>query len=148
MRPVARLDERGHPLAEPLVGHADDERVEDVRVGLERALDLLGEHLLAAGVDARVAAAEQRDRAVLLEPGEVAGHDVAHAVDLDEASSRSSPGPCSSRAGRARRARAGRSRRRSTGRPSSSMTIVFGPADHPRPARGLAAPFGDDADAR
>src|SRR4051812_41086534 len=64
--PGAGLDERGDPLAEPLVGLSDDERVEHVRVRLQRSLDLLREDLLAPGVDARVAAAEQRDRAVVL----------------------------------------------------------------------------------
>ena len=53
-------------------------------VGLQRALDLLGEDLLAAGVHAGVAAAEQRHRAVGLDPGEVAGHRVPLAVHLGE----------------------------------------------------------------
>ena len=51
---------------------------------LQRRLDLLGVDLLAARVDALRAAAEQRHRAVELEAGEVAGHRVALAVDLDE----------------------------------------------------------------
>ena len=79
-----RFDDRGHALPEPLVRDADDEHVEHVRVRHQRRLDLFGEDLLAAGVDAGVAAAEQRDRAVGLVPREVAGHGVALAVDLDE----------------------------------------------------------------
>ena len=54
------------------------------RVGLEHLLDLLGEHLLAAGVDAHRAAAEQGERAVGLDRGVVAGDRVALAVDDEE----------------------------------------------------------------
>src|SRR5690606_27495123 len=43
-----------------------------------------GEHLLAAGVDAHRAAAEERDLAVGVDRGEVAGAAVALAVDLEE----------------------------------------------------------------
>ena len=64
---------------------------------LDRHLDLFGVDLLPAGVDAVGAAAEQRDLAVLLDPGEVAGHRVARAVDLEEGRAPTSPGPCSSR---------------------------------------------------
>ena len=78
--PGAQLDQGGHPLAEPVVGHADDQCVEHVGVGLQRALDLFGVDLLAAGVHAGVAPAEQGDRAVFLDPGPVAGHRVAPAV--------------------------------------------------------------------
>jgi hypothetical protein len=46
-------------------------------VGLERLLDLLRVHLLAAGVDAHRTAAEQGDGAVGLHRGEVAGDGVA-----------------------------------------------------------------------
>ena len=77
---VARLHDRGDPLAPALVGHADDDGVEHGRVRLERGLDLLGEDLLAAGVDALRAAAEQRDRAVGLVDRHVAGQRVAHAA--------------------------------------------------------------------
>jgi hypothetical protein len=80
----AELDQRGHPLAEAVVGHAEDQRVEHVGVRLQRALDLLGEDLLAAGVHARVAAAEKGDRAVLLDPRPITGHRVALAVHLGE----------------------------------------------------------------
>ena len=54
-----RFDERGDRLAEALVGHADHGGVGDGRVQLQRLLDLLRVHLLAAGVDALAAAAEQ-----------------------------------------------------------------------------------------
>ena len=80
-RPGAGSHDGGDPLAPPLVGDADDEGVEHLRVGLQRRLDLLGVDLLAARVDALRAAAEQRHRAVELEAGEVAGHRVALAVD-------------------------------------------------------------------
>ena len=84
VRPVAGLDHGGDPLAPAVVGHADDDGVEDGGVGLERGLDLLGEDLLAAGVDALRAAAEQGDRAVGLEDGHVAGQRVAVAVGADD----------------------------------------------------------------
>jgi len=42
------LDDGSHPLAEPLVRFAGDERVEDGRVRLERLLYLLREDLLPA----------------------------------------------------------------------------------------------------
>ena len=47
-------------------------------------LHLFGEHLLATGVDARRAAAEQRDRAVVLDPGIVAGDRVPAPGDRSE----------------------------------------------------------------
>ena len=59
-----RLDERRDRLAEALVGHADDGGVGDRRVQLEHLLDLLRVDLLAAGVDALAAPAEQADGAV------------------------------------------------------------------------------------
>src|SRR5215472_3819610 len=75
--PLPQLHQGRHPLPEPFVGDADDQRVEHVGMGLQRALHLLGEDLLAPGVDARVAAAEQRYRAVGLDPRQVAGHRIA-----------------------------------------------------------------------
>ena len=77
---VAQLHHGGDPLAPALVLHADDRGVVDGRVGLHRGLDLLGVDLLAAGVDGDRAPAEQGDRAVLLDGGEVAGDGVAGAV--------------------------------------------------------------------
>ena len=50
-------------LAEAFVGDTDHEHVEHIGMRHEHALDLFGEHLLAAGVDAALAASEQRDRA-------------------------------------------------------------------------------------
>ena len=64
---------------------------------LEHLLDLLGEDLLAAGVDAHRPAAEQGDRAVGLDRGVVAGDRVALAVDHEERGRATSRGPCSSR---------------------------------------------------
>ena len=81
---LARLHDRGDPLAPPLVGHADHEHVEHVRVRLEHAFDLFGEDLLAAGVDDDRAAPEQRDLTVGLDRREVARDRVPHAIDLDE----------------------------------------------------------------
>ena len=76
--PVAGLDDGGDPLAPALVGHADDDGVEHGRVGLEGGLDLLGEDLLAAGVDAlRARGPSRRDGAVGLEDRHVAGQGVA-----------------------------------------------------------------------
>src|SRR5581483_1655783 len=83
-RTGAELDQRRHALAEAVVGHAEDQRVEHVRMRLERAFDLFGEDLLATGVHARVAAAEEGYRAVLLDPRPVAGHRVTLPVHLGE----------------------------------------------------------------
>ena len=77
------LDDGGDGLAELLVGHADHHGVAHRGVLLEHLLDLLGEDLLAAGVDAHRAAAEQGDRAVGLDRRVVAGDRVALAVDLE-----------------------------------------------------------------
>ena len=78
------LHQRRHPLPEQVVGHADDQRVEHVGVRFQRALHLLGEDLLAAGVHAGVTAAEQRQRAVFLHPRHVARDRVALPVHLGE----------------------------------------------------------------
>src|SRR5262249_56177561 len=76
-----QLHDCRNALPEPLVWNSDDQRVEDVWMLLDRSLDLLGEDLLAAGVNAHVAPAKQRDRPVLLHPGPVAGHDSPLAVN-------------------------------------------------------------------
>ena len=55
-------------------------------MGGEGHLDLLGEHLLAAGVDAHRIATQELDRAVRGKSGAVAGHGVAFAVDDREGS--------------------------------------------------------------
>src|SRR5690606_30304459 len=49
---TATLHHRGDPLTPALVRHTDDEGVEDLRMGLEGALDLFRVDLLAAAVDA------------------------------------------------------------------------------------------------
>ena len=105
--PGTRRDHGGDRFAEARVGHADDDRVEDVGVALEHRLDLFGEHLLAARVDALRSAAEHGDRAVVLDHGAVAGDRPAHAVELDERRRGLLPRPCSSRPARDR-ARASR----------------------------------------
>ena len=127
----ASCDDGGDPLAPALVGHADDDDVEHVGVRLQRGLDLFGVDLLAAGVDAHRAAAEQRD--ACRRPRRRAkspGIDAALAVDRRRTSPPSSPGPCSSRAGCCRRAPAGRRRpsRAATAFRSSSSTTVSGAA--------------------
>src|SRR5436305_1442088 len=43
---LAHLDQRRDPLPEQLVGNPDDQRVEHVRAGLQRAFDLFGKDLL------------------------------------------------------------------------------------------------------
>src|SRR3954453_10260323 len=58
------LDQRSDRLAEALVGNADHGGVGHVVVALEHLLDLLGVHLLAAGVDALAPPAEQAHGAV------------------------------------------------------------------------------------
>ena len=59
--PVAELHERHDLLTEAVVRHADHDRVEHVLVRADRGLDLFGEDLLAAGVDAARTATEQHD---------------------------------------------------------------------------------------
>src|SRR5699024_11192130 len=77
---VPGVQDGGDLLPHPLVGHAQHERVVDVGVRFEGGLDLLGVHLLAAGVDGHRAAAEHGDGAVGLDAGVVAGNGVALAV--------------------------------------------------------------------
>ena len=79
-RAVAELHERHDLLAEAVVGHADHDRVEHVGVRTDRGLDLFGEDLLAAGVDAARAATEQHDAALVVDRREVARDDPTHAV--------------------------------------------------------------------
>src|SRR5262249_3302680 len=78
------LHDRTDVLAPTRVGDADDRRVARRGVALQRGLDLFGEHLLAAGVDALATAAQHRDRAVGLDDRLVAGHRPAFAGRLDE----------------------------------------------------------------
>ena len=70
------------------LGRPDHDGVEHGRVALEGLLDLLGEHLLAAGVDGDRVAAVQLDGAVGQHAGPVAGHGVADAVDGREGAGR------------------------------------------------------------
>src|ERR1700683_4070036 len=82
--PGPQRPEPRHTLAKQLIGDADDQRVEHVGVGLQRAFHFLGEDLLPACVHAGVAAAEQRYGPVVLDPGQVTGHRVALPRHLGE----------------------------------------------------------------
>ena len=78
------LHDRRNALAPSLIGNTDDDDVEHRRMRLQRGFDLFREDLLAAGVDAHGAAAEQRHRAVCFHDGVVAGHRVPPAVHRHE----------------------------------------------------------------
>ena len=97
--PGPNLQHRDDALTEARVGNAHDDRVEDRVERLERRLDLLRVHLLAAGVDRDRAAPEQRDRAVVLDHRVVARHRPPHTVDDGERRGGLLRDPCSSRAG-------------------------------------------------
>ena len=75
------FDHGGDALAEALVGHAHHHRVAHLRQQLHAFLDFLGEDLLAAGVDARRAAAEQLHRAVGVPASPVADERESPPVD-------------------------------------------------------------------
>ena len=81
---VGRRHHGGDGVAPALVGDADHQHVGDLGVVDDLGLDLLGEHLLAAGVDALRPAPQELDGAVGLHRGHVAGEAVALAVDLHE----------------------------------------------------------------
>ena len=68
-------DDRRHLLAEALVGDTDHDGVVDAGMGLHRRLDLLGEDLLASGVDRRRAPAVHGDDPVGLDRRQVPGTD-------------------------------------------------------------------------
>src|SRR5450631_1439472 len=80
----ARLDDRDDPLAPALVGYPDDDGVLDGGVVEEHLLDLLGEDLLATGVDGQRRAAVQHDGPVRIDGRVVARQGPAHTVHLDE----------------------------------------------------------------
>ena len=96
--PGSGLDEGGHGLAEALVGHADHRGVGDGRVLLEHLLDLLGIDLLAAGVDAPGAPAEQRRRRRRRRPRPSRRGSSSARRRRRRRWPPTSPGPCSSRA--------------------------------------------------
>ena len=78
------IGERHHGddlLAPSLAGPARDHDVGDGRMRRDRHLDLLGEDLLAAGVDGHRVTAEQLDGAVREMAGPVARHRVANPGD-------------------------------------------------------------------
>ena len=83
-RVAGRLDERPDRFAEALVGHADDGGVGDYGVQLEDLLDLLRVDLLATGVDALAAPAEEAHGAIGIDGRPVTRHRVAHPVDRAE----------------------------------------------------------------
>src|SRR5262249_55610120 len=80
-RAVTQLDDRVDLLPPARIRRADDDRVVHLGMGLQRALDLLGIHLLAAGVDRDRAAPEHRDRAVRGDRRVISGYRVARAAD-------------------------------------------------------------------
>src|SRR5579862_4026307 len=83
---VAR-DDGGDRFPEALVRHADDDAVAHPGKSLHHLFDLFGEHLLAAGVDAYRAAAEQRESpAVVVHHRPVARHREPAVLSLDEGS--------------------------------------------------------------
>ena len=78
---VARRDDVGHwDLAEDGIGAADDDRVQDRRVGDQRLLDLARVEQLTAPVDHVVAAPGQEQEPGVIEVAEVAGVQPAGAV--------------------------------------------------------------------
>src|SRR5205807_8886590 len=79
--PLSRLDHGDDSLPPALVGDADDHGVVHVGVRLHCGLDLLGEDLLAARVDAGRAASQDDDRPVRVDPGKVTEDGVPDAVD-------------------------------------------------------------------
>ena len=82
--PGTGLHDGRDPLAPALVGNPDHEHVEHVGMRLQRPFDLFGVDLLAAGVDRHRTAAEQRDAAVGLDRGVVAGDRPALAFDVGD----------------------------------------------------------------
>ena len=86
--PSASDAHRSDRLAELLVVDADDQTVDDAVDALDGFFDLLGEDLLAAGVDDLAAASEQDQRSVGVDHREVAGERVADTVDGAEGACR------------------------------------------------------------
>ena len=128
-------------LPQRSLGPAGDHAVVHRRVRLHRGLDLLGEDLLAAGVDGDRVAAVQLDDAVGAQAGPVARHRVAHAVDdrvragrlggVAEVAEREA-------AALGQPAELGVARRRARGSRSSLQHVVAG-ADRERAGGGAAA---------
>src|SRR5439155_996763 len=78
------LDEPDDRLPPFLVADTDHDRVVDGGMGLQHLLHLLRVDLLAGGVDADAAAAEERQRPVVLHRAPVSRDHVAYAVDDPE----------------------------------------------------------------
>src|SRR5207244_12882676 len=66
-------DERDHPLPEAVVGAPDRDRLADVGVGLEHALDLGRGDVLAAADDDVLEAAHDREPPLVVDGAEVPG---------------------------------------------------------------------------
>src|SRR5207249_1684559 len=78
---LARLDHRGDRFAEAVVGYAHHDGIPHPGMQFQDLFDLFGKDLLPAGVDAHRPSAEQRQTAVGLDHGVVAGYGVPVAVD-------------------------------------------------------------------
>src|SRR5436853_181039 len=81
LHPRPTIDASRAPT-EPVVGHADDDRVEHAGMGPDGGLDLLGEDLLAARVDAARAPTEEHDPALGVDRRQVARHHPPHSVGI------------------------------------------------------------------
>ena len=127
-RPRTARRHRGDRLAELVVVDADDEAVEDAVDALDRLLDLFGEDLLAAGVDAPGCRGRAGQRAVLRRPWPSRRGTSSARRRSRGTCGPTSPRPCSSRAARCRRRRPCRPRRSraATSRSSSVKTLVVG----------------------
>ena len=97
-RRAREFDDGGDRLAPLLVRHPEHERIGDVGVSLQRLLDLFRVDLLARGVDACTAAAEQVQRAVRFDRAPITRDRVANPTDRRKRSRRLLSRPCSSRA--------------------------------------------------
>src|SRR6202034_3364952 len=86
--PIGQLDDGHHFGAPAFGGSAGHHHVGHGRVGDDGLLDLLGEDLLAPGVDGDRVPAEELDLAVGQVAGPVAGDRVADAVDEGEGAGR------------------------------------------------------------
>ena len=132
---VGHLDEGDDLLSPALAGPAGDHHVGHGGVGDDGLLHLLGEDLLAAGVDGDRVAAEQLDLAVGQVPGPVAGNRVARRRRSPGRCGRSSRRRPGSREAPNRAGPASRARRRRARAPGSGPR-----SPPPSPARGRSVP--------
>ena len=75
---------RRHPAAITLIRHTHYQAVENIRIGFQSLLDLLGKYLFPTGVDAVGAAAKDSDGIVLFQPGLVPQQQPGLAIHLDD----------------------------------------------------------------